>query len=75
VDRWANENELHHKVFISPSDQPENLVPSPPDGTVACVWDLQLIWFERNAWVEKVLGNTKGPDLTAYLGRRLEDQA
>jgi len=72
IDWWANENELHHHVFCSSLKDPLNLRPA-PEGLSACVWDLQVIWFERNAWVEKVLANPNGPDVEAYLKKVLDD--
>ena len=75
VGWWANENELHLKRFLSPADEPANLREATADDCFGCVFDLQLIWFERNAWVEKVLVNPQGPNLQAYLKKRLTDQA
>jgi prepilin-type processing-associated H-X9-DG protein len=72
VDWWARENELHHHVFTSSKEDPTQLRPA-VDGVVGCVWDLQVIWFERNAWVEKVLGGRSGPDIEAYLKKVLDD--
>lgn len=69
VDWWADENELHHKVFSGPS--PDALRPVGPDDQMACVWDLTVIDFERRSWYDTVMRNTAGPDLAAYLGRRL----
>lgn len=72
IDWWANENELHHHVFVSSLEKPLELAPA-PDGVIACVWDLQVIWFERNVWVEKVLNNSRGADVEAYLKKVLDD--
>ena len=72
IDWWARENELHHHVFVSSIDKPLELARA-PEGVTACVWDLQVIWFERNAWVDKVLNNSRGPDLEAYLKKVLDD--
>ena len=74
IDWWANENELHHHVFTSSLDKPLDMTRA-PDGFTACVFDLQVIWFERNAWIEKVLANPDGPDVEGYLQRRLSDDA
>lgn len=74
IDWWANENELHHHVFTSSLEKPLEINRA-PEGIAACVFDLQVIWFERNAWVEKVLANPRGPDIEAYLERVLSDQA
>ena len=40
--------------------------PSP----VACVWDLAVMAFEREAWIEFVLKPAE-PDIDAYLAARL----
>jgi hypothetical protein len=37
---------------------------------MACVWELEIIDFERRAWLEDVL---KGADVERYLSRRLEE--
>jgi hypothetical protein len=66
---WANENELHHKFFASPLDQPGKLEPIDITG-LACVWELEVIDFERRAWLEDVM---KGGDVERYLERSLDD--
>ena len=67
VDWWADENELHHHVYVSPSDEPESFVYMTPTGLTACAWDLFVIGHERNAWVDNVLANPEGADIPAYL--------
>ena len=64
---WANDNEIHMRAFASPHDDPGALAAA--DGTaMACVWELEVIDFERRAWLEDVL---KGGDVERYLERRL----
>ena len=66
---WANENEVHGRFFASPLDDPTALVPN--DGTgLGCVWEMEIIDFERRAWLEDVL---KNDDLDGYLERRAPD--
>jgi hypothetical protein len=72
VDWWADENELHHHVFVSPSGAPTALEERTATGLSACVWDLAVIAFERVAWVETVLANPGGPDFDAYFAQRFE---
>ena len=74
VDWWAEENELHHHVYVSPTDSPGALEYVTPTGLAACVWDLRVLGFERQAWLDTVLRNPDGPDLEAYLLRRLEEE-
>jgi hypothetical protein len=37
------------------------------------VWDLRVICFERQAWLDAVLANLAGPDLEADLTCRLSE--
>lgn len=71
VDWWADENELHHHVYVSASDRPHEFRYMTPTGLTACAWDLKLMWFEREAWVDCVLDQSENPDLESYLARRL----
>ena len=73
VDWWAEQNELHHHVYVSPTDQPAQLSYVTPTGLTACVWDLRVMSFEREAWLETVLRPQSGPDFEAYLERRLTE--
>lgn len=73
VDWWAEENELHHHVYVSPTDKPEMLEYVTPTGLVACVWDLRVLSFERQTWIDTVLKNPN-PDSEAYLQTRLEEE-
>jgi hypothetical protein len=66
---WANENELHQRVFASPLGDPGALEPAGGTG-MACVWELEVIDFERRAWLNDVL---KGEDARRYTGRVLEE--
>ena len=65
---WANDNEIHSRAFVSPADDVGAL--EPVDSTaMACVWELEVINFERLAWLEDVL---KAGDPERYLSRVLE---
>lgn len=73
VSWWADENELQHEVFMSPDDRPAELAYGGPNGSLACVWELAVMAFERRAWLEAVLGNADGPDLDGYLALQLNE--
>ena len=68
---WANENEIHQRVFASPLDDPGALQPADGSG-MACVWELEVIDFERRAWLDEVL---KRGDAGRYSERVLEEVA
>jgi len=75
VDWWADENELHHHVYVSAAATPDRLEYRTPTGLNACAWDLRLIGHERDQWVEAVLKSYPEPDVDAYLEARLETDA
>lgn len=75
VDWWANENELHHHVYVSPTEEPSRLTYSMPTGSVACVWDLRVMEFERHAWLTAVLKRPQGHGLDEYLQLKLNEDA
>jgi hypothetical protein len=70
VDWWELESILHHQLLTMPLDGGAPFEPAPP-GMTACVWELPVILFERDAWVNTVLRNPDRPDLTAYLSCQL----
>ena len=69
---WQSENELHQRIYVSTKDGPIAFVPveNQPAG---CVWELEIVDFERRAWIEDVLANPDGPDLERYLDRRVDN--
>jgi hypothetical protein len=73
IDWWANENELFHHAYVSPIDAPDQFSYVTPTGLTACVWDLRVMCFERQAWLETVLQSPNGPNICAYLDARLSE--
>jgi hypothetical protein len=71
VDWWGFESVLHHRLMVSPLEgEPE--FKRAPGAVTACVWELPILAFERDAWVETVLSDPERPNVSAYLERRLE---
>jgi hypothetical protein len=60
---WDRENELPLRVWV---DAGEGWRPASGSESV-CVWDLEIIWRERQAYVHHVLSKPRAPDLDAYL--------
>ena len=57
---WDNENELPLRVFVREGDgwRPAR------GGESICVWDMEVLWAERNDYVTRVL--TKRPQVHVY---------
>ena len=65
---WKSENELHQRIYVSPKNDPTAFT-QVDDQPAGCVWELEVVNFERLAWLEDVLSNSSGPDVDAYLER------
>jgi hypothetical protein len=64
---WDQENELPLRVLVSPDGRRQGWRRS-GDSESICVWDLEIIWAERQAYVGTILCPGVG-DITAYLAR------
>lgn len=64
---WDRENELPTRVFVSPDGRPGSWRSNREDESF-CVWDLEIMWAEREAYVATVL-SPAGSDPNAYLAR------
>lgn len=64
---WDRENELPVRVFVR-RDRAEAWRAARGDESF-CVWDLEVLWAERQAWVETML-TPGGGGAEAYLARR-----
>lgn len=70
LDWWHDQEILKQKLFSSPLEDPEKIAEAEPD-LMACTWEMAIQCFERQAWIEQVLKNPDGPDLTAYLAEQM----
>jgi len=61
---WDRENELPLRVYVRDSGAPWR--PS-RGGESVCVWDLQVIWAERQAYVGTVMNAAIRDGVSAYL--------
>ena len=67
---WDRENELPTRVFLSDAGEWRPAT----GGESFCVWDLRVIWHEREAYVGTVLSGDAG-GLETYLTRGFEGDA
>jgi hypothetical protein len=68
LDWWGNEDVLYHRLFAAQRDRPTEFAPG-ASGAAACVWELEVLKFERDNWVNAILRNPENPDLE--LGARI----
>ena len=68
---WQSFNELHQRIYVGPREDPRAMTQL-ANQTAGCVWELEVIDFERRAWLQDVLIDD---DLEAYLFRSLDSVA
>ena len=69
---WDRENELPVRVCVREAGGEWR----PARGSESiCVWDLQVLWFEREAYVATVLNPACADAADTYLARRLSVEA
>lgn len=69
---WTGENMLRSVTFATSAAMPKEFVITPKEGGMVCVWELEVIDFERKMWIEYVLRKAKNPDFAGYLEQRIE---
>jgi len=69
VSWWDRENELPTRVFARFGDDEKGWRPA-AGGESFCVWDLEVIWAEREAYISTFLSG-EVPDVAGYLARHV----
>ncbi len=64
---WENQNEMNTRIFIRSGAEAWRLTSGAES---FCVWDLDIMWFERNAFVKHMLAGV--PDPAAYAAARFD---
>lgn len=65
IDWWEREVDLRQRYFRSEHTAPGTLEEMPAE-VVGCVWELEILLHERDAWISSVL-NLSVPDYDGYL--------
>lgn len=72
INWWIDENMLQQFVYLAADTAPGEFKLYSDKGIFTCVWEMAVLWFERNAWVEKVLKQNSDPDaINNYLQEQL----
>jgi hypothetical protein len=72
VTSWRSANELWESVYFKPSagDDAYEPVPKSPHQATFCVWELPVVWHERNAWTRYLESARDDAAREAYLADR-----
>lgn len=64
---WVGENMLCNHILAAPAESPYEFKSFRESGIVACVWELEIMYFEKRLWSQAVLQNSQQPDFDRYL--------
>lgn len=67
VNWWVGENMLNTHIFLTPKHQENEFKLISGDGIAPCIWELEVINFERLSWIKHILKQHENPDFTSYL--------
>lgn len=70
--RWIEGHMLHSQTFFSRGER--ILEQNPREGSMACIWELPIIDFERRLWVESMFGRELDEGREIYLGDQLSGE-
>ncbi|MCP1338047.1 hypothetical protein NJR55_00445 [Idiomarina sp. M1R2S28] len=73
LDWWTGENMLQHHVYFSRDTENPEFADVAHTGIGACVWELKVLSFEREAWIDCVLAREGGADLNGYCSRHFSE--
>jgi hypothetical protein len=71
VNWWVDGEILQSLTFHTDFRQPTKFHPFRGEGFVACVWEMDVIVFERAMWIEHILMKAREPDFKAYFEKTL----
>ncbi|WP_431158980.1 hypothetical protein [Winogradskyella poriferorum] len=67
INWWVGQNMLNTLIFKSDYDQLHNFELISGNGLAPCIWELEVINFERLAWTKHILKSSPNPNYKAYL--------
>lgn len=70
---WLGENMSQQHIYISSNRQPYKFELRSDKGLSVCVWEMAVLWHERNAWIKHVLQKATAPDFESYLNDQFND--
>jgi hypothetical protein len=71
---WDRENELPIRVWVADQNGAAPVWRPARESESVCVWDLDIIWHERQAYVETLMSGAAEDPEAAYLERFVESR-
>ncbi|MBX7219229.1 MAG: hypothetical protein K1Y36_04730 [Blastocatellia bacterium] len=63
---WVEGGILYSRTFFTALTAPTEFQVLPREGFMSCVWEMEVIHFERAMWIEHILKKADQPDFERY---------
>src|SRR5690606_21623168 len=67
INWWVGKNMLNTHIFITDHNQTFDFKKISGDGLAPCIWELEVINYERISWTKNILKHPVEPRFSAYL--------
>lgn len=71
INCWVGGEILQSMTFYTSFEAPTEFQTFPKEGFMACVWEMEVILFERAMWIEHILKKAEKPDFETYFQKSL----
>jgi hypothetical protein len=68
---WVDQVMLQSHVYFSDFQEPYLFKPYKYSNVIACIWELEIMNYEKNAWVESVLKQVGENSISCYLNQKM----
>ncbi|MBC8753862.1 hypothetical protein H2O64_04220 [Kordia sp. YSTF-M3] len=67
INWWVGINMMNTHIFLTPKKGEIEFQLISGDGIAPCIWEFEIINFERLSWIKHILKQHENPNYTAYL--------
>lgn len=67
INWWVGKNMLNTNIFFTNHEETNIFKMISGDGLAPCIWELEIINYERISWIKNVLKKAPNPDYKTYL--------
>lgn len=67
INWWVVKNMLNTNIFFTNHEETNIFKMISGDGLAPCIWELEIINYERISWIKNVLKKAPNPDYKTYL--------
>ena len=71
INWWVGQNMLNTHIFFSDYSNTKSFKKISGNGLAPCIWELEVIGFEKKIWTENIIKKFPNPDFNNYINNTL----